>query len=88
MGLPRRALLAGAAAVPAAARAQPWPSRPIRLILPFSPGGAIDALARLLAERMSADLGQQVVVDPRPGANTIVGRKRPPAPPPTATASC
>jgi tripartite-type tricarboxylate transporter receptor subunit TctC len=73
MGLPRRALLAGAAAVPAAARAQPWPSRPIRLILPFSPGGAIDALARLLAERMSADLGQQVVVDPRPGANTIVG---------------
>lgn len=73
MALPRRALLAGAAVVPAAALAQTWPDRPIRLILPFSPGGAIDALARLLAERMSADLGQQVVVDPRPGANTIVG---------------
>ncbi|MCS6930753.1 MAG: tripartite tricarboxylate transporter substrate binding protein [Acetobacteraceae bacterium] len=74
MPLSRRGLLAGLSPLLAApALAQGWPNRPIRLILPFAPGGAIDALARLLAERMSADLGQQVVVDPRPGANTVVG---------------
>jgi tripartite-type tricarboxylate transporter receptor subunit TctC len=70
----RRLLLASAPALVAApALAQLWPSRPLRLILPFAPGGAIDALARLLAERMSVELGQPVVVDPRPGANTVVG---------------
>lgn len=74
MAVTRRMLLAsGPAMLAAPAFAQPWPSRPIRLILPFAPGGAIDALARLLAERMAAEFGQQVVVDPRPGANTVVG---------------
>jgi tripartite-type tricarboxylate transporter receptor subunit TctC len=70
----RRLLLAsGGALLAFPALAQSWPNRPIRLILPFNPGGAIDALSRLLAERMAAELGQQVVVDPRPGANTVVG---------------
>ncbi|MFN6953660.1 MAG: Bug family tripartite tricarboxylate transporter substrate binding protein [Acetobacteraceae bacterium] len=74
MAATRRMLLAsGPALLAAPAFAQTWPSRPIRLILPFAPGGAIDALARLLAERMAAEFGQQVLVDPRPGANTVVG---------------
>lgn len=68
----RRAVLA-AGLLPFAARAQSFPSRPLRLISPFNPGGAVDVLNRLLAERMSADLGQPVVVDTRPGANTVVG---------------
>jgi tripartite-type tricarboxylate transporter receptor subunit TctC len=45
----------------------------LRLVSPFNPGGAIDVLNRLLAERMSAELGQPVVVEARPGANTILG---------------
>lgn len=74
MRITRRGLLAsGSLAVAAPALAQAWPSRPIRLVLPFAPGGAIDALSRLLAERMAAELGQPVVVEPRPGANTVVG---------------
>lgn len=74
MAATRRLLLASASALLAApALAQAWPNRPIRLILPFAPGGAIDALSRLLADRMGAEFGQQVLVDPRPGANTVVG---------------
>ncbi|MBX9698062.1 MAG: tripartite tricarboxylate transporter substrate binding protein [Acetobacteraceae bacterium] len=73
--LDRRALLAGAALLPLPALAQDgaFPSRPLRLVSPFNPGGAIDVLNRMLAERMTADLGQPVVVEARPGANTIVG---------------
>lgn len=71
----RRGLLAGLAAIPIApALAQGgFPNRPLRLISPFNPGGAIDVLNRLLAEKLSAELGQPVVVEARPGANTIVG---------------
>ena len=50
-----------------------YPNKPIRLVSPFNPGGAIDVLNRLIAERLSARLGQQVIVDARPGANTIIG---------------
>lgn len=50
-----------------------FPSRPLRLITPFAPGGAIDVLTRTIAERLSARLGQPVVVDAIPGANTIIG---------------
>jgi tripartite-type tricarboxylate transporter receptor subunit TctC len=74
MAVSRRLLVASVPVLSVApALAQAWPNRPIRLVLPFAPGGAIDALARVLAERMSAEFGQQVVVDPRPGANTVVG---------------
>jgi len=52
---------------------QEWPSRPIRLVSPFNPGGAIDVLNRLIAEKLSARLGQQVYVEAIPGANTIKG---------------
>jgi len=53
--------------------AQQYPVRPIRLISPYPPGGSNDVLARLLGERLTETLGQRVVVDNRPGANTIVG---------------
>ena len=57
-----------------AAQAQTdFPSKPVRLITPFNPGGAIDVLARVIAERLQPRLGQPVVVESIPGANTIIG---------------
>jgi tripartite-type tricarboxylate transporter receptor subunit TctC len=62
------------AAIDAPARAQaPYPSRPIHIVVPFPAGGPSDVLTRIIAERMSADFGQAVVVDNRPGANTLIG---------------
>ena len=55
------------------AMAQSFPNRALRLIVPFSAGGPTDAIARTLAQQMSLGLGQQVVVDNRPGANAIIG---------------
>jgi tripartite-type tricarboxylate transporter receptor subunit TctC len=53
--------------------AQSYPTRTITLIVPFAPGGPADLLARLIGQKLGEDLGQQVVVDNRPGANTIIG---------------
>ena len=53
--------------------AQNYPNRPITLIVPFAPGGPADLLGRLVGQKISEDLGQQVVIDNRSGANTIVG---------------
>jgi tripartite-type tricarboxylate transporter receptor subunit TctC len=53
--------------------AQPYPSRPITLIVPFAPGGPADFLGRLIGQKLGEELGQQIVVDNRPGANTIIG---------------
>jgi tripartite-type tricarboxylate transporter receptor subunit TctC len=50
-----------------------WPSKPVRMVVPFNPGGAIDALVRVIADGLTARFGQQVLVDPKPSANTIVG---------------
>jgi tripartite-type tricarboxylate transporter receptor subunit TctC len=70
----RRALLALPALLPATAFAQAWsPSRSVRIVVPFTAGGATDALARIMAERLTASLGQSVVVDNRPGAGGNVG---------------
>lgn len=73
----RRHIATGAASwmiVPAASlRAQSWPSQPIKLVVPYAPGGASDALGRTLAERMTTALGQQVLVENRAGGNTIIG---------------
>jgi len=56
-----------------AATAQSYPSRQITLVVPFAPGGPADFLGRLIGQKMGEDLGQQVVIDNRPGANTIIG---------------
>jgi len=64
-------LLLALCAAPAAA--QDYPTRPIRIIVPFPAGGPSDVLARLIGDKMSADFGQAVVVENRPGANTVIG---------------
>ncbi|MBK1658126.1 Bug family tripartite tricarboxylate transporter substrate binding protein [Paracraurococcus ruber] len=71
MRLARRAL-ALLLAAPALARAQAFPSQPVRILLPQPPGSANDAVARIIAEPMARALGQAVVVDNRPGANGTV----------------
>ena len=76
---PRRRFLrlaAGAAALPLASRlalAQAYPSRPVRIIVPVAPGGALDILARIMGQWLSERLGQSVVIENRPGAGTNIG---------------
>ncbi|MCS6931642.1 MAG: tripartite tricarboxylate transporter substrate binding protein [Acetobacteraceae bacterium] len=70
----RRALLAGLLLLPIPARAQgAWPERPIRLIVPFPPGGLTDVLGRFVADVVGRGLPQPVVVENRPGGGTLVG---------------
>ncbi len=77
----RRSALIGTAAVGAALlapdaavrAADAWPTRPIRLVVPYSPGGALDALARIMAAKMGEILGQQLVVENKPGAAGNIG---------------
>lgn len=71
-GITRRAALALVTA-PIAAQAQGFPDRPVRLIVPFPPGGPVDTAARVLAQAMGPLLGQQMVVENRSGAGGVVG---------------
>ena len=79
MKLPRRNFLhlaAGAAALPAVSRiaqAQTYPTRPVRVIVPFAPAGTTDIAARLMGQWLSEHLGQQFVIENRPGASTTIG---------------
>jgi tripartite-type tricarboxylate transporter receptor subunit TctC len=69
----RRSLLVCSGAAPLAALAQPaYPNRPVRIVIPFAAGGPTDIVARLIAERMSALMGQSFLVDARPGAGGAI----------------
>lgn len=69
----RLAIVAAASLCIAAALAQPYPNKPIRAVVPFAAGSATDQIGRAFAEKMSQTLGQQVVVDNKPGASGMLG---------------
>jgi tripartite-type tricarboxylate transporter receptor subunit TctC len=72
-----RAIVLGAAflawLVPAPAGAQVFPSKPVRMIVPFAPGGGIDVIARLISQKLQEEWGQSVLLDYKPGAGAVLG---------------
>ena len=70
---------------PVGPRPQTWPSRPIKLVAPFAPGGGSDFTSRLVAEKMGARLGQTMIVENKPGAGGNLGAEAAIKAPPTAT---
>ena len=75
MKILRRGLVAlGIAfALPGSAFAQAWPNKPIRMIVPYTPGGYTDLMARTVGQKLSEALGQPFIFENRPGANAIIG---------------
>jgi tripartite-type tricarboxylate transporter receptor subunit TctC len=79
MGITRRLALAGLAAaplIPAAAQPAEWPSRPVRFVVPYPPGGPTDIMGRVVAQRLTQDLPQPVVVENRTGASGSIGSEQ------------
>jgi tripartite-type tricarboxylate transporter receptor subunit TctC len=70
-----RSLIAAAlaASLPLTALAQTWPDKPVRMVIPFPPGGTLDKVGRMLAQRLGEQFGQTFVVDNRPGGNGVIG---------------
>jgi tripartite-type tricarboxylate transporter receptor subunit TctC len=74
----RRALITAVAAMAVAgtaatASAQEWPSKPVRVVVPFAPGGSADVFGRFVAQKLQESLGQNFVIDNRPGAGSVIG---------------
>ena len=69
----KKLLLAVALSLPLAAQAQAYPNKPIRWVVPYTGGGITDVVTRIVTQKMSGPLGQSIVVDNRPGANSILG---------------
>ena len=75
-GAATRPLAAAFALTPTASRralAQGWPARPVRIVVPYAPGGSTDTVARITADRLSRVWGQQILIENKPGAGTNIG---------------
>ena len=79
------AALAASAALPAATQYSSYPTRPIKWIVPYTPGGITDSVTRLVTQKLEAALGHPIVIENKPGANSIVGADLVAKSPPTAT---
>ncbi len=73
MTLFQTALALAAAALHLTAAAQDYPNRPVRIVIPYAAGGGVDGAARIVAQHLQSALGQNFLVDPKPGANTVIG---------------
>jgi len=71
--LTRRSLLAASAAIAVPARAETWPTKPIKLVVPYAPGGTTDVIGRVIGEYLGRQLGQNLVVENRPGKGATIG---------------
>lgn len=69
----KKTLTALALTVPLLAQAQAWPDKTVRVVIPFPPGGTLDKVGRLLAQRLGEQLGQTFVVENKPGGNGVIG---------------
>src|SRR5215204_1330848 len=67
--------VAAAFAAPHAAAAEDYPARAVTLVIPYPAGGGVDTVGRIIAQRLTAALGQQVIVENRPGAGSVIGTR-------------